>query len=144
MPASASADPSELLALLLPTPPPCTVHKGAGEPAHDEHLFIIIHQTFELWFRQILWDLRSVVALFAAPQIAEDQVGTVVTRFERVSRIMRVLISQFDVLETMSPLSFLEFRDFLFPASGFQSLQFRLIEITLGLKDEHRVLYGGN
>ena len=69
-----------------------------------------------------------------APAIAENEVGTVVTRFERIGRIVRVLVSQFDILETMTPLSFLEFRDFLWPASGFQSLQFRLIEITLGLK----------
>ena len=93
--------------------------------AHDEHLFIIIHQTYELWFKQILWELDSVVVLFDAAYIPEASVGLATGRLHRISEIMRILVDQLTVLETMSPMQFLDFRDHLFPASGFQSLQWR-------------------
>ena len=110
--------------------------------AHDEHLFIIIHQTYELWFKQILWELDSVVVLFDADCIPEASVGLATGRLHRVSEILRILVDQLTVLETMSPMMFLDFRDHLFPASGFQSLQWRLIENTLGLQRERRCTYG--
>ena len=93
--------------------------------AHDEHLFIIIHQTYELWFKQILWELDSVVVLFDADRIPEASVGLATGRLHRISEILRILVDQLTVLETMSPMQFLDFRDHLFPASGFQSLQWR-------------------
>ena len=93
--------------------------------AHDEHLFIIIHQTYELWFKQILWELDSVVVLFDTDCIPEASVGLATGRLHRISEILRILVDQLTVLETMSPMQFLDFRDHLFPASGFQSLQWR-------------------
>ena len=110
--------------------------------AHDEHLFIIIHQTYELWFKQVLWELDSVVRLFDAHYVPEASVGLATSRLHRVSEILRILVDQLTVLETMSPMQFLDFRDHLFPASGFQSLQWRLIENTLGLRRERRCSYG--
>jgi tryptophan 2,3-dioxygenase len=113
----------------------------AGQ-AHDEHLFIVIHQTYELWFKQILHEINSVVDVFSSPYVDEGNVGIAVKRLQRVTEIQRILVSQLSVLETMSPMGFLEFRDFLFPASGFQSVQFRLLENTLGLTEKMRLNYG--
>ena len=93
--------------------------------AHDEHLFIIMHQTYELGFKQILWELDSVVALFDAAYVPEASVGLATGRLHRISETMRILVDQLTVLETMSPMQFLDFRDHLFPASGFQSMQWR-------------------
>ncbi len=104
-----------------------------GRPAHDELLFIVVHQAYELWFKQILHELEAVRAVFDQPAVPERSMGRVVGHLERVHTIQRVLIDHLDVLETMTPLDFLEFRDLLVPASGFQSLQFRLIENLLGL-----------
>eukprot|EP00939_MAST-03C_sp_MAST-3C-sp1_P000218 g218.t1 len=113
-----------------------------GIDAHDEHLFIIIHQTYELWFKQILHELTSVVGIFKQKHIAERDIFKAVSRLRRVVEIQRILVSQLTVLETMTPLGFLEFRDLLFPASGFQSVQWRMIENMLGLKQKKRVMYG--
>ena len=110
--------------------------------AHDEHLFVIIHQTYELWFKQILHELRSVTSIFKQSKIAECDIFKAVSRLRRVVEIQRVLVSQLTILETMTPLGFLEFRDFLFPASGFQSVQWRMIENLLGLQRKQRVQYG--
>lgn len=110
-----------------------------GERAHDEMLFIIVHQTYELWFKQILTELDSVLRIFEQPKIDEGALGTVVGRLGRITEIQRVLISQISILETMTPLDFLEFRDVLFPASGFQSVQFRLLENKLGLPRAQRL-----
>ncbi len=107
--------------------------------AHDEMLFIIIHQTYELWFKQILWELDAVCARFGQEVLAEKEVGRTISHLIRIVEIQRVLIAQIDVLETMTPLDFLDFRDHLIPASGFQSLQFRLIENKLGIRREQRV-----
>lgn len=109
-----------------------------GKPAHDELLFITVHQTYELWFKQMLFELDSTLQIFSQDKIEERQLSTVVHRLGRVNEIMRLLIDQVTVLETMTPLDFLDFRGMLYPASGFQSLQFRLIEIKLGLKSENR------
>ena len=110
-----------------------------GRAAHDEHLFIVIHQSYELWFKQVLHELGLVQDLLGGAAFDERDGGRVAQALERVLVIMRVLIQQIDVLETMTPMDFLEFRDLLFPASGFQSLQFRLVETGLGLRKDERV-----
>ncbi len=111
------------------------------KPAHDELLFIIVHQTYELWFKQILFELDSVLGTFQQPQIEEEQMGRASARLERIVSILKLIIGQVDVLETMTPLDFLDFRDMLYPASGFQSFQWRLIETKLGLRVEDRLAY---
>ncbi len=114
------------------------------QPAHEEMLFIIIHQAYELWFKQIIHELNSVVVMFKDDWVDERNLGTAVGRLDRVSEILRLLIQQIHVLETMTPLDFLDFRNYLFPASGFQSLQFRIIELILGLKEDNRMTYSGH
>ncbi len=117
----------------------CPRAEQFGISAHDEMLFIIVHQTYELWFKQILTELDSVLRIFARPKVDENALGTVVSRLGRITEIQRVLIDQISILETMTPLDFLEFRDALFPASGFQSIQFRLLENKLGLPRAQRL-----
>jgi tryptophan 2,3-dioxygenase len=112
-----------------------------GAPAHDEMLFIITHQAYELWFKQIITELDSVIAIFSQPQIDEVHMAKAVSRLQRIIEIQKLLVQQISVLETMTPLDFMDFRDFLYPASGFQSLQNRLIENKLGLKSETRLTY---
>ena len=101
--------------------------------AHDELLFIVVHQAFELWFKQILFELDAVLDVMGQEVVAEKDMGEVVARLARITKVQRLLTDQIEVLETMTPLDFLEFRDVLIPASGFQSVQFRLIENKLGL-----------
>ena len=113
-----------------------------GDPAHDEMLFIIVHQTYELWFKQILHELDSVIKIFNKKTIAESDISLVVSRLNRIIEIQKILIDQIRVLETMSAMDFLEFRDDLFPSSGFQSQQFRLLENKFGLRPEDRIRYG--
>ncbi|MGQ0560964.1 MAG: tryptophan 2,3-dioxygenase [Gemmatimonadota bacterium] len=96
-------------------------------PRHDELLFIIIHQVFELWFKQLLHELDAVVARLQANQPLGAQ-----RLLRRCIEIERVLIQQITVLETMTPNDFLTFRDHLMPASGFQSAQFRYLETICG------------
>ncbi len=108
--------------------------KNKDEEAHEEMLFVIIHQTYELWFKQILHELTSVMSLFQANKIDESNIGVIVNRMDRVNKIMTTLIGQINILETMTPLDFLDFRNYLSPASGYQSHQFRKIELLLGLK----------
>ena len=110
-------------------------------PAHDEMLFIITHQAYELWFKQILTELNSILKIFSSEKIQETDMGLASHRLTRITAILRMIITQIDVLETMRPLDFLEFREFLYPASGFQSFQFRLIETKLGLRIEDRISY---
>ncbi len=110
-----------------------------GNPAHDETLFIIIHQTYELWFKQIIHELDSVKEIMMQPFIPSTELSVINSRIERVTTIQQILIDQIQVMETMTTLDFMEFRDYLVPASGFQSLQFRLIEATLGIKAHHRM-----
>lgn len=112
-----------------------------GKPAHDEMLFIIVHQTYELWFKQIIFELDSVLKTFAQPQIAETEMGQASARLERIVSILKLILGQIDVLETMTPLDFLDFRDMLYPASGFQSFQWRMIETKLGLRSADRLAY---
>lgn len=110
-------------------------------PAHDEMLFIIVHQVFELWFKQILHELASICKMFQEESIDERSIGVAVSRIQRIIEIQKILIEQLRVIETMTPLDFLEFRDYLIPASGFQSYQFRLIENKMGLKSENRIQF---
>ena len=112
-----------------------------GQPVHDEMLFIVIHQTYELWFKQVLFELNSTISLLNQDRVQERDMLTINNRLNRIIEIQKILISQVDVLETMTPMDFLEFRDYLYPASGFQSGQFRLIENKLGLKQEQRLPY---
>lgn len=113
-----------------------------GQHAHDEMLFIIVHQAYELWFKQIIHELDSVLELFHSENIDERNIGIAVSRLRRITTIQKLLIDQLNILETMTPLDFLEFRDFLIPASGFQSVQFRIIENKLGLSIDDRVKLG--
>lgn len=104
-----------------------------GREAHDEMLFIITHQAYELWFKQILHELDSVLDLFAPVPLDSRRLNIIVARLERMHAIQRLINQQIAILETMTPLDFLDFRDYLIPASGFQSMQFREIELRLGL-----------
>jgi tryptophan 2,3-dioxygenase len=108
--------------------------------AHDEMLFIIVHQTYELWFKQILHELSACCAVLQKPSADDDgpDMNVVVHRLKRIVEIWKLLNQQVDVLETMTPLDFLDFRSSLEGASGFQSTQFRQIEATLGLRMENR------
>jgi len=109
-------------------------------PAHDEMLFIIIHQAYELWFKQLHHEVDSVLVIMKKPSLNDNspELQTVVHRLNRTVTILRVLVHQIDVLETMTPMDFLDFRDMLRPASGFQSWQFKELEAKLGLKFQHR------
>ncbi len=109
-------------------------------PAHDEMLFIIIHQAYELWFKQLHHEADSVVAIMNKPALNDNspELQTIVHRLNRCVTILRVLVHQIDIMETMTPMDFLDFRDMLRPASGFQSWQFKELEAKLGLKFEHR------
>ncbi len=115
--------------------------EALNRPAHEEMLFIITHQAYELWFKQILHELHSVLKTLEQNYVEDQALNRVVTRLERIIEIQHLLIQQIQVMETMQPLDFLEFRDLLVPASGFQSFQFRLIENRLGLKSENRLKY---
>lgn len=109
-------------------------------PAHDEMLFIVIHQAYELWFKQVLYEVDSAVEIMKQPSINDNtaELQTVVHRLKRVNTILQVLVHQIDIMETMTPMDFLEFRDLLRPASGFQSWQFKVLEARLGLTFKER------
>jgi tryptophan 2,3-dioxygenase len=111
-----------------------------GQPAHDEMLFIVIHQAYELWFHQLLFETESVIGILGQPALNDNspELQTIVHRLSRCATILKVLVHQIDIMETMTPMDFLDFRDKLRPASGFQSWQFKLLEARLGLKYEHR------
>ena len=103
-----------------------------SDPAHhDELLFITVHQAYELWFKQILHEIDA-----AARAMREDRAPAATRALARVAEIEKLLVAQIHILETMTPISFLGFRDQLNPASGFQSMQFREVEFSSGLKDE--------
>ena len=114
--------------------------KEGKAAAHDEMLFIIIHQAYELWFKQILFEVNSVIDIMNKPALNDNspEMQTVVHRLRRVVTILKVLVQQIDIMETMTPMDFLDFRDMLRPASGFQSYQFKVLEAKLGLKFEQR------
>ena len=103
-----------------------------SSPAHhDELLFITVHQAYELWFKQILHEIDATLRL-----MNEDRTGEAALAMRRVVEIEKLLVSQIHILETMTPINFLGFRDELNPASGFQSMQFREIEFASGLKQD--------
>lgn len=106
-------------------------HLESDPPAHDELLFIIVHQAYELWFKQVLFELEEVRAVMGHGDTARGR-----HLLHRVHAIERLLVEQVNVIETMSPQDFLQFRMHLAPASGFQSVQFREVEFISGLKDE--------
>jgi tryptophan 2,3-dioxygenase len=109
-------------------------------PAHDEMLFIVIHQAYELWFKQLHHEVDSIATIMGKPALNDNspELQTVVQRLSRMVTILRVLVHQVDIMETMTPMDFLDFRDMLRPASGFQSWQFKELEAKLGLKFQHR------
>ncbi|HEU0253900.1 MAG TPA: tryptophan 2,3-dioxygenase family protein, partial [Pyrinomonadaceae bacterium] len=103
-----------------------------SEPVeHDELLFITVHQAYELWFKQILHEIDAAIQL-----LEENRVPAATRALRRVVEIEKLLVNQIHILESMTPISFLSFREQLNPASGFQSMQFREIEFSSGLKDE--------
>ncbi len=103
---------------------------GPDGPEHDELLFIVIHQVYELWFKQLRHELAGVQRAFEA-----GDSDTALHRLNRVLKILKTLVAQVDVLETMTPLQFTSFRDRLDSASGFQSAGFRQVEAMLGIRD---------
>lgn len=124
---------------LLDAQHPVSFEKGK-EAAHDEMLFIVIHQAYELWFKQILFEMDYVMKIFGQEKINDnsEDLNLVRHRLHRMIEIMQLLNQQVHILDTMTPLDFLEFRNLLTPSSGFQSKQFRLIEAKLGLALENR------
>jgi len=115
----------ELLSLQQP--------RSAG-PEHDEMLFIIIHQVYELWFKELLHEFDHVMRLLEGDESHRSQ-----HTLKRILTILKVMVAQLDILETMTPLEFLSFRERLDAASGFQSDQFRQIEFLLGVKSEQAI-----
>src|SRR5437762_10838813 len=104
--------------------------RSAG-PEHDETFFIIIHQVYELWFKELLHELDRAMQLLEADESHRSQ-----HTLKRILTILKVMVAQLDILETMTPLEFLSFRERLDAASGFQSDQFRQIEFLLGVKSD--------
>jgi tryptophan 2,3-dioxygenase len=112
-----------------------------GRPAHDELLFITVHQVYELWFKQVLYELDRVEGIFSGHWVEDRDVAAAASGLARIVEILRLGVRQIDLLETMTPLDFLDFRDLLFTGSGFQSLQFRELEVRLGLRREDRLRF---
>jgi tryptophan 2,3-dioxygenase len=106
--------------------------QGADGPEHDEMLFIVIHQVYELWFKEMLHELDYLQTL-----LRENETARATHTIRRILTILKTVVAQVDVLETMTPLEFNAFRGFLDSASGFQSAQFREIEFVLGYKREN-------
>lgn len=110
-----------------------TLQETLSEPtSHDELIFIVIHQTYELWFKQILHEIDATINW-----LNEGRVFRANHSLRVVLSIEKILVNQIHILETMAPIGFLEFRDKLNPASGFQSMQFRELEFSSGAKDEN-------
>lgn len=114
--------------------------RAGNHPAHDEMLFITIHQAYEIWFKQILFELDYTRSVFRKETINDnsEDLNLVRHRLHRVIRILHLLVEQVHILDTMTPLDFLAFRNLLTPSSGFQSKQFRQIEAMLGLETTER------
>lgn len=112
-------------------------------PAHDEMMFIVVHQAYELWFKLILTEMDRAQDVLAGSAVRDEELRQVSAAFSRIVAILRLIIQQMDIMETMTPLDFLDFRHVFRTASGFQSRQFREIEIRLGLLNEQRASYDG-
>lgn len=115
---------------------------------HEEMLFIVMHQTMELWFKMMLADLSAARDLIGRPgaedeEVPEEDIPRASTYLHRSAELFKHLTSSFTIIETMTPLQFLAFRDELIPASGFQSWQFRELEILAGLPEDERIDYLG-
>lgn len=108
-------------------------------PSNHEMHFIITHQAFELWFKQINRELEEALNLMDVPEVNEDRIPVVVSHLERCSQIFTLLASQWKVMETLAPQDFLAFRDRLGTSSGFESWQMRTLEMLLGLEAEQRI-----
>eukprot|EP00127_Corallochytrium_limacisporum_P003932 Clim_evm17s155 gene=Clim_evmTU17s155 len=113
----------------------------AGNPAHEEMLFIIVHQSHELWMKQVIFEINSIIDIMDTDYVPERQMLSIVSRLDRIKLIWKNMSGQLGILETMTPQSFMEFRDYLVPASGFQSVQFRVLENLCGLKQGRRSTY---
>src|SRR5437763_299785 len=114
-----------------------TLQNPRSSPAeHDEMLFIVIHQTYELWFKQLLHEFEKINREFTA-----NNLFAAIHSFKRNRMIMKTLVGQIDILETMTPSSFSSFRDRLDTASGFQSVQFRELEFLLGYKRQNALAH---
>ncbi len=113
--------------------------QGDTETSNDEMHFIVVHQTFELWFKLILVELRAVRDLLNQSIVPESDIPKAVHHMERVTEIFRLMANQWKVMETLAPQDFLAFRDGLGTASGFESYQMRELEILLGLDAQERV-----
>lgn len=113
-----------------------------SELAPDELHFIITHQVFELWFKLALAELRYARDHLAAPQVPEEKIPYVVHHLRRVNRVINLLVSSFEVMETLTPQDFLSFRDKLTPSSGFQSFQMRELEMIMGMQSVGRLRLG--
>jgi len=139
---------SEYLELekLLSCQTPLSTDESSGKYVHEELLFITVHQSHELWFKLIIAELGRVHEILSHAVVSPDplslpveaDMARAIASLERVKAIQPMLLQKLSVLETMTPMEFLEFRDFLVPASGFQSYQFRIIEILLGLSTKDR------
>lgn len=117
--------------------------QAGKDPAHDEMLFIITHQAYELWFKLILFEMDRVQEIFAQDHVPDTDLRKVASALKRIVEILKLLGQQLDVLETMTPLDFLDFRGVFRTASGFQSIQFREVEVRLGLRRDARIEYAG-
>jgi tryptophan 2,3-dioxygenase len=111
-------------------------HPLSSPPHHDEMLFIVIHQVYELWFKQMLHEMGAVMR-----DLDADELLPVAKHFRRIHTIQRLIEQQIDVLETMTPQEFNAFRDNLNPASGFQSIQFRELEFLCGMRRTETLQY---
>lgn len=108
---------------------------------HDEHLFLLIHQVYELWFNQIIHEIDSIRQIFSKPPVDENNMLKISSRLSRICKIYALLVEQIKIVETITPLDFAAFRGGLGSASGFQSWQFRILENKLGVRNMRRVRY---
>ena len=122
---------------------PADADAGA-ELSNSEHLFIVVHQVFELWFKMILRELDTIHDSLARNPVPEQDIAAAVYSLDRIAEILRLSSDHFRVMETLTTRDYLGFRDKLFPASGFQSAQLREIEISLGLEPEQRLPFGAD
>ena len=113
-----------------------------GQLANELH-FIVVHQNFELWFKLLLREIRLARDHLGQPRVDEQTIPYVVQHLRRINAVLRHAVNQFEVMETLTPQGFLDFRDKLVPASGFQSFQLRELEILMGLEDSARIRYAG-
>lgn len=109
-----------------------------------EVVFIVVHQVFELWFKLALRELTTLRDMFNQSPVPENAIAGAAGSMDRISRIFRAAVAHFDVVESINTRDYLDFRDKLFPASGFQSAQMREMEILLGLPDEERLGLGAD